>query len=86
MVKVKALGKTVEDNVANSVDPDEMPHLQRLIWVYTVCSHNYFTLFFILFRGNLHEISFLIFTEEYKNKIKMLSATVVISSYRVTAP
>ena len=24
--------------VANSVDPDETPHLRRLIWVYTVCS------------------------------------------------
>ena len=23
--------------VANSVEPDEMPHLQRLILVYTVC-------------------------------------------------
>ena len=24
--------------VANSVDPDEMPHLWHLIWVYTVCT------------------------------------------------
>ena len=24
--------------VANSLDPDEMPQMQRLIWVYTVCS------------------------------------------------
>ena len=24
--------------VANSVDPDESPHLRHLIWVYTVCS------------------------------------------------